>query len=71
MTHRVYVQWPNQRVSDKTVTESESVARFAFEELKNRSDLKVEGARGVAWTKDSGKVDYYEFSRRKLDQKER
>lgn len=49
MTHRIYVRWPPQRATDKTTTESESVAQFAFDELQKREDLKGSGA-GLVWS---------------------
>ena len=39
MTYRVYLRWPNQRISDKTVTASSSEAESAFRKLLSRFDL--------------------------------
>lgn len=61
MTHRVYVRWPNQRVSDKTVTEDETVARFAFETLQRRSDLAGERA-GAAWSANGRQCAFHDFT---------
>lgn len=37
--YRVYLRWPGQRVSDKTVTPSPQIAEAAFRELLSRTDL--------------------------------
>lgn len=37
MTIRVYVRWPGQQVSNKTNTESVSVAEFAYRELADKA----------------------------------
>jgi hypothetical protein len=49
MTYRVYVRWPDSRVSDKTATDDRAVAEFAYQRLIARKDLAGKGA-GVAFT---------------------
>jgi hypothetical protein len=39
MTYRVYLRWPDQKVSDKTVTEDRALAELAFKTLVARKDL--------------------------------
>ena len=39
MPYRIYLKWPDSRVSDKTVTGNPEVAEAAFRELLARSDL--------------------------------
>jgi hypothetical protein len=58
--YRVYLRWPGQRTSDSTTTEIEDVAKFAFEYLKARSDLKGKHV-AVALTRDSRQQDYFDF----------
>jgi hypothetical protein len=63
MTYRIYVRWPDQRVSDKTSTESRPVADFALEELRQRADaLRAEGALGVACSLDGKQLEYLELN---------
>lgn len=63
MTHRVYVRWPDQRVTEKTTTESRRVAEAAVDELKERAQgLLAEGALGIAWTEDGKQVAYLPFA---------
>lgn len=42
--YRIYVRWPEQRVSDKTATPSPAVAEAAFRELLRRDDLQGQRA---------------------------
>lgn len=60
MTHRVYLRWPPQRVTDKTTTESKSVAQFAYDELLARPDLAGQAA-AVAWTCAGAQLAYHRF----------
>ena len=63
MTLRIYVRWPNQVVTDKTVTESETVAALALAELKQqREELKARGALGIAFSRDGKQADYIELN---------
>lgn len=39
MTYRVYLRWPDQKVSDKTVTEDRALAELAYKTLLARQDL--------------------------------
>jgi hypothetical protein len=61
MTYRIYARWAQQKVSDKTVTESLTVARFAFDELIKRTDLKEQGALGVSFSDEGKQVEYVRF----------
>lgn len=60
-THRVYLRWPPQRTSDKTSTEDPDVARFAFDQLKARTDLQGQPV-AVAWTCNGKQLGYHDFS---------
>jgi hypothetical protein len=63
MTLRIYVRWPNQVVTDKTVTESETVAALALDELKQqREGLKERGALGIAFSRDGKQAEYVELN---------
>jgi hypothetical protein len=61
-THRVYLRWPAQRVTDKTTTNSDAVAKYAYEELQRRADLIGQPV-AVAWVCDGKQVAYHDFSR--------
>ncbi|MVF24220.1 hypothetical protein EVC37_21815 [Methylocaldum sp. BRCS4] len=62
MTYRVYLRWPGQRVTDKTTTESRTVADLAYAELVNRTDWPGdERPLGVGYTKDGKQVQYHNF----------
>jgi hypothetical protein len=61
MTHRIYLRWPGQQVSDKTTTESKAVAQFAFDELIARQDLIGQQV-DVAWTADGKQQAYHSFA---------
>ncbi|MGA8054070.1 MAG: hypothetical protein WCA12_09465 [Burkholderiales bacterium] len=60
MTFRVYLRWPGQRVSDKTVTENRTVAELAYRELLARADL-VGKSVAAALTKDGKQLAYHQF----------
>lgn len=60
MTYRVYLRWPGQKTSDKTVTESRSVAELAFKELKAREDLRGRPV-GLAFSEDGKQLEYVDF----------
>ena len=63
MTLRIYVRWPNQVVTDKTTTESETVAALALDELKQqREGLKARGALGIAFSRDGKQAEYVELN---------
>jgi len=59
--HRVYLRWPPQRTSDKTSTESAEVARFAYDELRNRRDL-VGLDVAAAWTCNGKQLAFHSFN---------
>lgn len=61
MTHRVYLRRPDQTTTDKTTTEDEAVARFAFERLCRRQDLSGQRI-GVAWSANGQRRDFYDFN---------
>lgn len=61
MTYRVYLRWPGQKVTDKTTTESEAVAKLAFDELKQRNDLRGQPV-GAAFTQDGKSIEYFDFA---------
>ena len=45
--YRIYLRWPDQRVSEKTVTGNPNVAEAAFRALLGRSDLVGQKAAAV------------------------
>jgi len=58
-TFRIYVRWPSQRVSNKTTTEEDAVAKFAFDELSKRAeDFRQQGALGITLSADGKQVNY-------------
>jgi len=59
-TYKVYVRWPGQRVSDKTTTESQDVAEFAYRQIIENAS-KYDGADGAAITFNQKGVDYMTF----------
>lgn len=61
MTYRVYLRWPNQKVTDKTATESKAVAEFAFDELTKRLD--VAGALGITFTENGRQLRYHRIEK--------
>jgi hypothetical protein len=61
-TYRVYARWPEQRVSDKTTTESRAVAMFAFQELVDRPWPVGALPVGIAITQDGKQLDYHTFA---------
>jgi hypothetical protein len=57
MTYRVYVRWPNQRVSLKTSTASKAVADAAWAELKLLEWKDDNKPVGLAYTfRENGKA---------------
>lgn len=60
MSYRVYLRWPPQRVTDKTVTDSATVAAFAYNELLARAELRGQRV-ALAMTRDGQQVHYHAF----------
>lgn len=58
MTHRIYIRYPDQRVSHKTVTPDEGVASLAFRRLI--IDHAGEAA-AVTWTRDGINQQYVQL----------
>ena len=59
---RIYLKWPESRVSDKTVTQNPVVAEAAFRALLEKSELK--GKEGAAVLSLDGKgLEYRRFDR--------
>jgi hypothetical protein len=61
-TYRIYARWPEQKVSDKTTTESRTVAMFAFQELVDRQWPAGAEPVGIAITQDGKQLDYHTFA---------
>jgi hypothetical protein len=68
MTYRVYARWPEGGVSDKTTTESRSVADFAWVELRNKKWKEHDMPEGLTFTFREGdkkkpvQIDYVNFT---------
>lgn len=63
MTFRVYVRWPDQRITDKTTTESRAVAELAFGELEvNCQKLVSQGALGITLTQNGKQLKYRDLT---------
>ena len=60
MSYRVYLRWPPQRVTDKTVTDSATVAAFAYNELLDRAELRGQPV-ALAMTHDGKQLHYHAF----------
>ena len=60
MTYRIYIRDDNQRVTDKTVTESKAVALAAFGELVDRADLDGQKLLAVL-NRDGKKIAHHNF----------
>jgi hypothetical protein len=63
MTYRIYLRDPNQRVTDKTATESKAAALAAFDELVNRTDLDGQKLLAVL-NQDGRKIAHHNFQAR-------
>lgn len=60
MTYRIYLRDPNQRVTDKTATESKAAALAAFGEIVDRADL--DGQKLLAVLNQNGrKIAHHNF----------
>lgn len=61
--YRIYLRWPDQRVTDKTNTTSAGVAETAFRELLSRTDL-IDAAADVAavLSLDGKQLEYCAFN---------
>lgn len=62
MSYRIYLRWPGQRVSDKTVTASPAVAEQAFRELLGRRDLLGQDVAAVL-SLDNRQLEYVRFDK--------
>jgi hypothetical protein len=63
MTYRIYVRWPNQKVTDKTTTESEMVAILAYGQLNIVADeLRRDGAVGIVYSSDGKQIAYRDLT---------
>ena len=60
MTFRVYLRWPGQRVTNKTTTESRTIAEAAYRELLERTDLVGQQV-DAALTEDGKQIAYHRF----------
>jgi hypothetical protein len=63
VTYRVYLRWPAQKISNRTSTESRTVAQGAFDELSADAQRYTEqGAIGIALTLDGKQLQYHELA---------
>jgi hypothetical protein len=60
--YRIYLKWPESRVSEKTVTASPAVAEAAFRALLEKSDLKGKEVAAVLSLDGKG-LEYRRFDR--------
>jgi hypothetical protein len=60
-TYRVYVRWPGQRATNKTTTDSKSVADYAWDEL-NSLQWDQEKPIGLAYSQNGKQVEYVDLS---------
>jgi len=60
LTYRIYLRSPDQRVTDKTVTESKAAALAAFGELVGRTDLDGRKLLAVL-NQDGRKIAHHNF----------
>lgn len=58
--YRVYLRWPDQRVSDKTITGNSNVAEAAFRALLGRADLVGQKVAAVL-SLESRQLEYCRF----------
>lgn len=58
--YRVYLRWPDQRVSDKTITGNPNVAETAFRALLGRTDLVGKKVAAVL-SLDNRQLEYCRF----------
>ncbi|MEK8034209.1 hypothetical protein AACH06_25565 [Ideonella sp. DXS29W] len=64
MTYRIYVRWPNQKVTDKTTTDNEMVATLAYGQLNIAADrLRSEGAIGIVYSSDGKQIAYRDLTK--------
>jgi hypothetical protein len=61
-TYRIYARWAEQKVTDKTVTESKAVADFAWEELRRLSWNGEVKPIGLTYTCNGKQVDYIDLT---------
>lgn len=63
LSHRVYVRWPDQRVSDRTSTDSSAVAKLAFSELMSKGHgLFEDGALSILMSVDGERVEFVDLA---------
>lgn len=60
--YRIYLRWPDQRVSAKTVTPSPQIAEAAFRELLSRTDLFGQKVAAVL-SLNNRQLEYCRFDR--------
>jgi hypothetical protein len=62
MTYRVYVRWPGQRVTKKTITASKAIADTAWHDLKRMVWPGKHKPIGLAYSLNGAQVDYVDLS---------
>ena len=62
LTYRIYARWLGGRVSNKTVTESKTVADFAWNELRQLSWNGAVKPIGLTYTCNGKQLDYVDLT---------
>jgi hypothetical protein len=61
-TYRIYARWPENKVSDKTVTESKAVADFAWNQLQAWAWPENAKPLGLTFTCNGKQLGYVDLS---------
>jgi len=62
MTFRVYVRWPDQKVSNKTNTESKEIADAAWNELKQLLWTGKQKPIGLVYSCNGKQLNYIDLT---------
>ncbi len=61
-TYRIYARWLGNKVTDKTVTESQAVADFAWDELRRVCWDEADKPVGLTYTCNGKQMDYIDLT---------